>query len=130
MRRFILAFQFLTIIPLRKKLTCTEEDLGKSMLYFPLVGFVIGGSLVATRILLSPILPPGVVDALVVTLLVVITGSMHLDARADNTDAVASGKDREGKLKVMKDTSVGAMGESSMRVATRDPPITKPTRGK
>jgi adenosylcobinamide-GDP ribazoletransferase len=114
MRRFILAFQFLTIIPLTKKLTCTEEDLGKSMLYFPLVGFAIGGCLVATRILLSSILPAGVVDALLVMLLVVITGSMHLDALADTTDAVASGKDREGKLRVMKDTSVGAMGVVSI----------------
>ena len=114
MRRFILALQFLTIIPITKKLTCTEEDLGKSMLYFPLVGFAIGGFLVATRILLSSILPAGVVDALVVTVLVVITGSMHLDALADTTDAVASGKDREGKLKVMKDTSVGAMGVVSI----------------
>jgi adenosylcobinamide-GDP ribazoletransferase len=114
MRRFILALQFLTIIPITKKLTCTEEDLGKSMLYFPLVGFTLGGCLVATRTLLSSILPAAVVDALVVTLLVVITGSMHLDALADTTDAVASGKDREGKLKVMKDTSVGAMGVVSI----------------
>ena len=114
MRRFILALQFLTIIPLTKNLTFTEEDLGKSMLYFPLVGFAIGGCLVATRILLSAILPAGVVDALVVTLLVVITGSMHLDALADTTDAVASGKDREGKLRVMKDTRVGAMGVVSI----------------
>ena len=114
MRRFILALQFLTIIPLTRKLTVTEEDLGKSMLYFPLVGFVIGGCLVATRILFSSILPPGAVDALVVTALVVITGSMHLDALADTTDAVASGKDREGKLRVMKDTSVGAMGVVSI----------------
>ena len=114
MRRFILALQFLTIIPITKKLTCTEEDLGKSMFYFPLVGFAIGGFLVATRTLLSSILPAAVVDALVVTLLVVITGSMHLDALADTTDAVASGKDREGKLKVMKDTSVGAMGVVSI----------------
>jgi adenosylcobinamide-GDP ribazoletransferase len=114
MRRFILALQFLTIIPLTKKLTCTEEDLGKSMLYFPLVGFAIGGCLVAARILLASILPAGVVDALVVTVLVVITGAMHLDALADTTDGVASGKDREGKLRVMKDTSVGAMGVVSI----------------
>ena len=114
MRRFILAFQFLTIIPLAKKLTFSEEDLGKSMFYFPLVGLAIGGCLVATRILISSHLPPVVVDALVVTLLVVLTGSMHLDALADTTDAVASGKDREGKLRVMKDTRVGAMGVVSI----------------
>jgi adenosylcobinamide-GDP ribazoletransferase len=114
MRRFILALQFLTIIPLTKKLTVTEEDLGKSMLYFPLVGFALGGCLVATRILLSSILPAGVVDALVVTVLVVLTGSMHLDALADTTDAVASGKNREGKLRVMKDANVGAMGVVSI----------------
>ena len=51
--RLIIAIQFLTIIPLSSKHSVTEEDLGKSMFYFPLVGLFIGGMLVCTRIPLS-----------------------------------------------------------------------------
>lgn len=114
MRRFLLALQFLTIIPLRSKPAFSEEELGKSMHYFPLVGLVLGGCLVAARILFSSILPSAAADALVVVLLVVLTGSMHLDGLADTADALASGKDRAGKLAVMKDSHVGAVGVVSI----------------
>mgnify|MGYP001819794358 FL=1 len=109
-RRLIIAVQFLTIIPLSGKHSFTDEDLGKSMLYFPLVGLLIGGILVCTRIPLSLGLPEGVVDALLIAVLVVITGAMHLDALADTADGIFSGKERTVKLQIMKDSSVGAMG--------------------
>ena len=109
-RRLIIAVQFLTIIPLSGKHSFTDEDLGKSMLYFPLVGLLIGGILVCTRIPLSLGLPEGVVDALLIAFLVVITGAMHLDALADTADGIFSGKERTVKLQIMKDSSVGAMG--------------------
>ena len=108
--RLIIAIQFLTVIPLSSKHTVTEQDLGKSMLYFPLVGLVIGGMLVCTRIPLSLCLPSGVVDALLIAVLIIITGAMHLDALADTADGIFSGKERTVKLEIMKDSSVGAMG--------------------
>lgn len=110
MRRFIIALQFLTIIPLDKDLKVTEEDLGKSMLYFPLVGLFIGGCLVFSSQVLSSILPLRVVDGLLITLLVLFTGSIHLDALADTIDGIASGKDKTDRLRIMKDGKVGAMG--------------------
>ena len=109
-RRLIIAFQFLTIIPLSGKHSFTDEDLGKSMLFFPLVGLLIGGFLVFTRIPLSLRLPADVVDALLIVLLIVITGAMHLDALADTADGIFSGKEKTVKLQIMKDSSVGAMG--------------------
>lgn len=110
MRRLIIALQFLTIIPFHKKLKVTEEDMGKSMLYFPLVGLLIGGCLVCSNELLSLILPRSVVDGFLIALLVIFTGSIHLEALADTVDGVASGRDRTGKLQIMKDGRVGAMG--------------------
>ena len=55
-------------------------------------------------------LPEGVVDALLIAVLIVITGAMHLDALADTADGIFSGKERTVKLEIMKDSSVGAMG--------------------
>lgn len=110
MRRFIIALQFLTVIPFYKNLKVSEEDLGKSTLYFPLVGLFIGGCLVCSNLLLSFFLPRTVVDGLLIAILVLITGSIHLDALADTIDGIASGRDRTEKLRIMKDGKVGAMG--------------------
>ena len=110
MRRFIIALQFLTIIPYNKDLKVTEEDLGKSMLLFPLVGLFIGGCLVFSDQVLASLLPLSVVNGLLITLLVLFTGSMHLDALADTIDGIASGGDRTEKLLIMKKGNIGAMG--------------------
>ena len=114
MRRLAIALQFLTVFPLSTKHHFDEIDLGKSMLYFPLIGLGIGGILVCFRILLSFYLPGAVVDAVLIALLIAITGAMHLDALADTADGVFSGKDRNGKLEIMKDSAVGAMGVISI----------------
>ena len=110
MSRFIISLQFLTIIPFSKNTNVNEEDLGKSMLYFPLAGLFIGVCLVGVNLGLSLLLPQSVVDGLIIAFLVVITGSMHLDALADTIDAIGSGKERKEKLRIMKDPTVGAMG--------------------
>jgi len=110
MRRLIIAVQFLTIIPLSTKQRFDEMDLGKSMVYFPLVGLGIGLILVCLRLSLTRYLPDAVSDALLIAFLVIITGAMHLDALADTADGIFSGKDRTGKLQIMKDSAVGAMG--------------------
>ena len=72
MRRFIIALQFLTVIPFYKNLKVNEEDLGKSALYFPVVGLFIGGCLVCSNFLLSFFLPRSVVDGMLIIVLVLI----------------------------------------------------------
>ena len=110
MRAFMIALQFLTCIPLPSHLKASEEELGKSMLCFPLVGLCMGGCLALAHILLSSVLPVSVVDGMVIALLVALSGSIHLDALADTADGIAGGKDREEKLRIMKDPRVGAFG--------------------
>jgi len=114
MSRFIISLQFLTIIPFSKNIQVSEEDLGKSMLYFPLAGLFIGGCLVGVNHLLSFLLPQRVVDGLIITFMVLITGSMHIDALADTIDGIGSGKERNEKLRIMKDPTVGAMGVAAI----------------
>ena len=114
MRRLTIAVQFLTVFPLSTKHRFDEIDLGRSMVYFPLVGLCIGFFLVCIRIPLSLYLPTAVSDALLIAFLIVITGAIHLDALADTADGIFSGKDRNGKLEIMKDSAVGAMGVVSI----------------
>jgi len=57
MRLFLIAFQFLTIVPLPFTVRCEEEDLGRSMTFFPLVGLLLGLLLAGADFLLAPLLP-------------------------------------------------------------------------
>jgi len=110
MRLFLIAFQFLTIVPLPCTVRCEEEDLGRAMTFFPLVGLAIGALLAGTDFLLAPLLPRGVSDLILVALLSVVTGALHLDGLSDVCDGLAARGSRERFLDVMKDSRVGAVG--------------------
>jgi adenosylcobinamide-GDP ribazoletransferase len=110
MRLILIAFQFLTIIPLPFSMRCEKEDLGRSTAFFPVVGFAIGGLLVGANWLISSWIVRPLCDALLITLLTLITGALHLDGLADVCDGLAARGGRERFLAVMKDSQVGAVG--------------------
>lgn len=110
MRLLLIAFQFLTIVPLPFCFRCEKEDLGRSTAFFPVVGFAIGGLLVGCNWLLAPLLVRPLCDALLITLLTLVTGALHLDGLADVCDGLAARGSRERFLAVMKDSQVGAVG--------------------
>lgn len=107
---FRLAGAFLTIFPVGRDLPVEPPQLARSMGLFPAVGLVIGLLLVVLHWALAPLLPRQVLDSLLVLILIVITGGLHLDGMADVIDGLAGGRDREGSLRIMKDSRVGAMG--------------------
>jgi len=110
MRLLLITLQFLTIIPLPFNVRCEKEDLGRSTAFFPLAGVAIGGVLVGANWLISPWLTRPLSDALLITLLALITGALHLDGLADVCDGLAARGSRERFLAVMKDSQVGAVG--------------------
>jgi len=110
MRLILIAFQFLTIVPLPFTVRCEAEDLGRSMTFFPLVGLAIGGLLAGADFLLAPLLPRGVADLLLVVLNSAVTGGLHLDGLSDVCDGLAARGSRERFLAVMKDSRIGAVG--------------------
>ncbi|MDD5284471.1 MAG: adenosylcobinamide-GDP ribazoletransferase [Desulfuromonadaceae bacterium] len=110
MRHFLIAFQFLTIIPLPFDTRCEKEDLGRSTALFPLAGLTIGALLAGLNWLISPLLTRPLCDALLVAALAALTGGLHLDGLADVCDGLAARGGRERFLAVMKDSQVGAVG--------------------
>lgn len=110
MRRLVIAFQFLTIVPLPVTVRCEEEDLGRSMSFFPLVGLALGALLAGADFLLAPLLPRGVADLVLVALMSLVTGGLHLDGLSDVCDGLAARGSRQRFLDVMKDSRVGAVG--------------------
>lgn len=107
---FFNAFRFLTIIPLPIKSPAKDENIGRSLAFFPLVGLFIGLLLAGIDRALSFILPPPVVTGLVIASLAVVTGALHLDGFIDSMDGLFIGGSPEKRLEVMKDSRVGSFG--------------------
>jgi adenosylcobinamide-GDP ribazoletransferase len=112
----LLAFQFLTIIPITVKGSVTEKDMARSALFFPLVGLFQGLLASLSGVLFLSLFPPEVASLLVIIVLILTNGGFHLDGLADTFDALAvkssgdESKDREKRLTVMKDSTTGAIG--------------------
>ncbi len=104
---FVIALQFLTRIPANFHSIYDDRALGRSVLFYPLVGLLIGLLLYATATL-STGSPPLLVAALVLTAWVLLTGGLHLDGLADCADAWVGGfGDTERSLQIMKDPASG-----------------------
>jgi adenosylcobinamide-GDP ribazoletransferase len=110
MRLYLIAMQFLTIIPLPFDTRCQKEDLGRATACFPLAGLTIGGLLAGLNWLIEPWLNRSLTAALLITALAAVTGALHLDGLADVCDGLAARGSRERFLAVMKDSNVGAVG--------------------
>ncbi|MEA1964050.1 MAG: adenosylcobinamide-GDP ribazoletransferase [Candidatus Aerophobetes bacterium] len=109
MRNFIIALQFLTILPLGKKVNLKEENLASSTVFFPLVGIIIGMFLILID-RITPFFSPPMRTALIMIGWIGITGALHLDGFVDTVDGFAAGGKREDILRVMRDSFVGAKG--------------------
>jgi len=109
MRRFLIALQFLTILPIRIKSKILAEDFGKSLLFFPAVGVLIGVMLTLALFLLK-FLPTLVIGAFILVLSIIITGGIHLDGFADTCDGFYGNRPKERTLEIMRDSKVGVMG--------------------
>ncbi|MCK4862807.1 MAG: adenosylcobinamide-GDP ribazoletransferase [Dehalococcoidales bacterium] len=107
---FLAAIQFLTSIPIPGKRELSPETLGRATAWFPVVGLIIGLVLAGLNWLLLLILPPALVNTLLIAALVILTGALHLDGLADTCDGIAGHKTVEERWKVMHDSRTGAFG--------------------
>ena len=107
---FLAALRFLTIIPLPGRREVSPEAVGRSIVYFPLVGVIIGLILVGLNWLLGWLLPPALVSVLLVVSLAALSGALHLDGFIDTCDGMAGGKTVEERWRVMQDSRAGSFG--------------------
>lgn len=116
MESFLIGLQFLTRIYITRQTVWTEENFGKSVKYFPLIGAVVG-IISAASIGFFYWLTNGkltiLTGALAFTLPIILTGGIHCDGFIDSVDGLFSGREREKILEIMKDSRVGAFGAVS-----------------
>ena len=104
---FWIALQFLSSLPIRLPGMPAPRELGRSLLFYPLVGLLFGMILWTLDGLLqgAPLLLHA---ALLLTVWVLLSGGLHLDGLADSADAWLGGfGDRERTLTIMKDPRSG-----------------------
>ncbi|MGE5809713.1 MAG: adenosylcobinamide-GDP ribazoletransferase [Nitrospirota bacterium] len=111
LNNFITALQFLTLFTVKKDHRIEESDLARSMVYFPLVGFLIGVILVnADKLFALIALPQPIATILVLLISVLVTRALHIDGLADTLDGLMGGYDRSSRLRIMKDSRLGTAG--------------------
>ncbi len=114
MNSLLMAFQFLTTLPLKIK-EVNDEKIANSMIFFPVVGLFLGFFLLGVdRLLLIFNFSQVVSNIIIVITLIIITGGMHLDGLSDTADAFLSGKSKEEMLLIMRDSHIGVMGALSL----------------
>jgi adenosylcobinamide-GDP ribazoletransferase len=110
LRNFITALQFLTVFTVKKDHEVRENDLARSMTFFPFVGLFIGLVLVWADRALLWVFPDAIGNIFLLLLSMVITRALHIDGLADSLDGIMGGKDPESRLAIMRDSRIGTAG--------------------
>ncbi len=109
MKRLISIIQFMTRIPIKLN-TGIDDEFHKSLVYFPIVGLILGILYYLVGIITKSILPNNIVAIIIVANEVVLTGGLHLDGVGDSFDGLYSYRDKDRMLEIMKDSRLGTNG--------------------
>ncbi|OFW58989.1 MAG: hypothetical protein A2W01_10005 [Candidatus Solincola sediminis] len=114
------AFRFLSAVPLPAKRGGEASGLVRSVAYFPLVGAALGGLLILTDWICGEVFPqaPYLISAvLILGVYALFTGALHHDGLMDTADAFWGRHSKDERLRIMKDSRVGAMGVTALMLA-------------
>lgn len=115
LKPLLIALQFLTRLPVKAG-DWSDRDIGRSILFYPLVGLLLGLTLASVTAAFHSA-PPGVVAAVLLALWVVATGALHLDGLADSADAWIGGfGDPQRTLDIMQDPRCGPIAVAVVAV--------------
>ena len=110
MNYLLLAFSFLTILPVRLKQAPAQGDLGRAAVWYPLIGLLIGGLSALAGWGLRQVLPSLLAAVLTTAIWIVLSGGLHLDGLADCCDGLLNASRPERRLEIMKDPRLGTFG--------------------
>jgi adenosylcobinamide-GDP ribazoletransferase len=113
-REFAVAIAFLTRLPVLSRMAFDANDVGRSARWFPLIGLLIGGCLVAALQLFTLVFPALLTAFLIAVIDALLTGALHLDGLADTADGFGGGRLREDVLRIMRDHAIGSYGSVAL----------------
>ena len=102
---------FLTRLPFRPKGDLQTHDLARAVRSFPFIGLVVGAISGGALMLAAELnLHPLACAFLAIIAGALVTGALHEDGLADVVDGFGGGYLREDKLRIMRDSFIGAYG--------------------
>lgn len=111
MRLFFTALMFYTRLPVPKNIDHSADALNRSTMFFPLIGWIVGGIGVGVYWLGTVLFPPTYLPVLFSMIATVLaTGAFHEDGFADVCDGFGGGWTKEKILTIMKDSRLGTYG--------------------
>lgn len=110
MKSLILMLQFLTKLPIYININAEKKDFSRGIIWFPLVGLIIGILLVGVYYVSQLVFSSLLVSVIVVVFEIFLTGGLHLDGLADSFDGLYSYREKDRMLEIMKDSRIGANG--------------------
>lgn len=103
-----MALSMFTIIP-TPYIEWDDDGVKNMMKFYPIIGAIVGGIWSLIYYLINIINVSIVLKSAVVMIIpFIITGMLHLDGFMDVCDAILSRRDKEEKLRILKDSKIGA----------------------
>lgn len=110
MRTFFITLGFMTRIPIPQNIPYKEGDLEKGIVWFPLIGMILGAISAGVYFIISMFFPKEFAVLLAILSNLCLTGAFHLDGLCDTVDGIYSARTRERMLEIMKDSHIGTNG--------------------
>jgi len=111
---FIMALSMFTVLP-TPYVEWDDEGVKNMMKFYPVVGLIVGAIWSAAYYLMNIFNVSIILKSIFVMIVpFIITGMLHLDGFMDVCDAILSRRDREEKLRILKDSTTGAFAVISL----------------
>lgn len=91
-----------------------QEQISRSVVFFPVVGILVGGLAAASFQLGEWAFTPAIAAVVCLCVTAGVTGGLHEDGLADSMDALGGGWDREQRMEIFKDSRHGTFGVLSL----------------
>ena len=112
---FLLAWQFFSVLPIKKQLPMTKATVTWMFSLLPVIGLCMGMFYVALyEILQRTNVTPLFMAIVLVLTMIAVTGGLHLDGWIDMSDAYFSYGEKEKRVAILDDPRIGAFGALSL----------------
>lgn len=116
MNGLLLAFQFFTVLPIKKELPLGKKEITMMYCSLPFIGGLIGTVNLLAYFISTNYLEfsPFLTAVVLVSIGFILTGGLHLDGWADTADAFFSYQAPEKRFEVLEDPRLGAFGTMAL----------------
>lgn len=111
---FIMSLSMFTVLP-TPYVEWDDEGVKNMMKFYPIIGLIVGGIWSIIYYLIGILNVPAILKSAIIMIVpFIVTGMLHLDGFMDVCDAILSRRDREEKLRILKDSATGAFAVISL----------------